>query len=61
MENAQKVKKIAEQHLTKIQKRRFFMYLEGISTVKIAEIEGCNQNAVWKSIDQAKNKIKKFL
>lgn len=37
------------------------MYLEGISTVKIAEIGGCNQNAVWKSIDQAKNKIKKFL
>ena len=35
---------------TEVQRRRFLMYLNGISTVKIAEIEGCNQNAVWKSI-----------
>ena len=55
------VKKIAEKYLTKIQKRRFFMYLEGLSTVKIAEIEGCNQNAVWESITLARKKIQKFL
>lgn len=49
------------QKLTPIQRRRFFMYMKGISTVKIAEIEGCNQNAVWKSICQAKCKLKNFL
>ena len=46
---------------TEIQRRRFLMYLNGISTVKIAEIEGCNQNAVWKSIELAKRKLKKIL
>lgn len=46
---------------TEVQRRRFLMYLNGISTVKIAEIEGCNQNAVWKSIELAKRKLKKIL
>ena len=58
------VEKVVHQYidekLTVIQRRRFLMYLNGMSTVKIAEIEGCNQNAVWKSIEQSKNKILKF-
>lgn len=37
------------------------MFANGISTVKIAEIEGCCQNAVWKSVERAREKIKKFL
>ena len=37
------------------------MFANGISTVKIAEIEGCRQNAVWKSVERAREKIKKFL
>ena len=37
------------------------MFLNGITTVKIAEIEGCNQNAVWESIQGARKKLKKFL
>ena len=49
-----------DEKLTTIQRRRFLMYLNGMSTVKIAEIEGCNQNAAWKSIEQSKNKILKF-
>lgn len=55
------VKKLAKQHSTEAQRRRFFMSLAGLSTVKIAEIEGCNQNAAWKSIEQAKKILKKFL
>lgn len=47
--------------LTAVQRRRFLMFLNGISTVKIAEIEGCNQNAVWESIQGARKKLKKFL
>lgn len=53
------VRELAQRHLTEIQKRRFLMYLEGLSTVKIAEIEGCNQKSVWESISAAKNKVKK--
>ena len=59
--SVEKIRKIAEKHLTKIQKRRLFMYLEGLSTVKIAEIEGCYQNAVWESLQLAVKKIKKYL
>ncbi len=55
------VKEIVEKHFTKIQKRRFYMYMEGLSTIKIAEIEGCNQNAVWESLKLAIKKLKKFL
>ena len=57
----EEVKAVALRHLTPIQKRRILMYLEGLSTVKIAEIEGCNQKSVWESIEAAKNKIKLFL
>lgn len=47
--------------LSETQKRRLKLYMSGLSSVKIAEKEGCNQNAVWKSINQAKEKIEKFL
>ena len=59
--SAEKVRKIAGEVLTPTQKRRFLMYLEGLTTVKIAEIEGCSQNAVWESLKLAQKKIKKFL
>lgn len=55
-----KIHKIINKKLTATQRRRILMFMEGISTVKIAEIEGCNQNAVWKSIESAKKKIKYF-
>lgn len=50
-----------KENLTEVQRRRFLMLLNGLSTVQIAEIEGCNQNAVWKSIKLARRKLKKFL
>lgn len=50
-----------DEKLTEVQRRRFLMFLNGITTVKIAEIEGCNQNAVWESIQGARKKLKKFL
>ena len=50
-----------DEKLTPKQRRRFLMYLNGMSTVKIAEIEGCNQNAVWESLEAGKAKIKKYL
>lgn len=59
--SAEEVRKIAGEVLTPTQKRRFLMYLEGLTTVKIAEIEGRSQNAVWESLKLAQKKIKKFL
>lgn len=59
--SADEVRRIAGEILTPTQKRRFLMYLEGLTTVKIAEIEGCSQNAVWESLKLAQKKIKKFL
>lgn len=56
----EEVKVATEKCLTKVQKRRFSLYLEGMTTVKIAEIEGCNQNAVWKSIQQSTKKLNFF-
>lgn len=57
----EEVKDAADICLTQIQKRRFKLRLEGLSTVKIAEIEGCSQTAVWKSIDYSVKKIKQIL
>lgn len=57
----EEVRRIAGEVLTLTQKRRFLMCLEGLTTVKIAEIEGCSQNAVWESLKLAQKKIKKFL
>ena len=59
--SAEEMRRIAGEVLTPTQKRRFLMYLEGLTTVKIAEIEGCSQNAVWESLKLAQKKIKKFL
>lgn len=59
--SAEEVRKIAGEILTPTQKRRFLMYLEGLTTVKIAEIEGCNQKSVWESLEAAKEKIQKYL
>lgn len=59
--NMETVRELAQKCLTETQKRRFLMYLEGLSTVKIAEIEGCNQKSVWESIKAAKNKMKQNL
>ncbi len=54
--------KILDQCLTEIQKRRYIRnkyYSE--STREIAEREGTNQNAIFKSIALSEKKIKKFL
>lgn len=59
--SAEEMRQIAGEVLTPTQKRRFYMYLEGLSTVKIAEIEGCNQKSVWESLNAAKIKIQNFL
>ena len=55
------IRNYIDEKLTEVQRRRFLMFLNGITTVKIAEIEGCNQNAVWESIQGARKKLKKFL
>ena len=55
------IRAIMDKKLTDVQRRRFLMYLNGISSVKIGEIEGCSQNAVWDSIEGARKKLKKFL
>jgi len=54
--------KILDQCLTEIQKRRYIRnkyYSE--STREIAEREGTNQNAIFKSIALSEKKIKKFI
>lgn len=48
-------------NLTEVQRRRFLMFVNGLSTKKIAEIEECRQNAVWESIELVRKKLKKFL
>ena len=49
------------QSLTEIQRERLHLYFfEGLSTREIAEKQQTNQNAVWKSIQGAIKKIKKF-
>ena len=48
--------------LTETQRRRYLMYfMANLSTPQIAKIEGTSQNVVWKSIDLAKEKIKKLI
>ena len=48
-------------NLTEVQRRRFLMFVNGLSTKEIAEIEECRQNAVWESIELARKKLKKIL
>lgn len=48
--------------LTEVQRRRYWMYhVEGLSTWKIAKLEGVNQSKIMKSLNAAEKKIKKFL
>lgn len=48
--------------LTEVQKRRYLMYhVDGLSTWKIAEIEGVNQSKIVKSLSAAEKKIRKAL
>ena len=52
---------VAMQSLTDIQKERLHLYFfEGLSTREIAEKQGTNQNAVWKSIQASIKKLKIF-
>lgn len=66
MEEKHKVLEAAERllhsgKLTEIQCRRFYMYfIKGLSTRRIAEIEGVHQRAVWDSLQWAEKKLKKF-
>ena len=51
----------AMQSLTEVQRERLhFYFYEGLSGREIAELQGINQNAVWKSIQYAIRKLKKF-
>ena len=51
----------AMQSLTRVQRRRLWLYFfEGMSTYDISLIEKTNQNAVWKCINAALKKLKKF-
>ena len=47
--------------LTDVQKRRFYLhFFQGLSTRKIAKLEGVHQLAVWDSLMWAEKKLKKF-
>lgn len=47
--------------LTKVQKRRFIKFAEGMSIREIARQEDANFKSVHDSIEQARRKLKKFL
>jgi len=48
--------------LTEVQHRRYIMHVgHGLSTRKIAAIEGVSQGTVMDSLEQAEKKIKKFI
>ena len=53
--------KFIDSELTETQKRRLKLFMNGMSGVNIAKLEGKSQHVVWKSINQAQNKIIKFL
>ena len=46
--------------LTATQRRRLLMLADGKTMHQIAEIEECDFKAVWKSINQAREKLKNF-
>ena len=53
---------LLDKHLTVTQKRRYLMLIRDDLTIReIAQIEGVGFTKIQKSIDQAKNKLKKFL
>ena len=47
--------------LTEVQRRRYLLYIDGLSTRKIAELEGVTQRSVMDSIEWAEKKLWKFL
>lgn len=52
---------VAMQSLTEIQKERLHLYFfEGLSTREIAEKYKVSQHVIWKSIQSAIHKLKKF-
>ena len=52
----------ALESLTDVQRRRYLMYhIDGLTTRRIAEIEGVEQRSVMDSLEWAEKKIKKFL
>jgi len=56
-----KILQNAMQSLTDIQRERLHLYFfEGMTTREIAERTGVSQNVVWKSIQGAINKLKKY-
>ena len=47
--------------LTDTQRRRLMMLVDGMTLREIAIVEGASHKNVWKSIEQAKEKIKSFI
>ena len=47
--------------LTVTQKRRLDLWLSGKSQTEIADLEGVNQNAIWKSLNAVKKQSEKIL
>lgn len=58
IENALRI--LEAMKLTETQRRRFEMYINGLSTYEIARIEGVDQKAVWFSIESIRNKRAKI-
>lgn len=56
------IAKKALDELTDVQRRRYLLHaVEGLSTWRIAKIEGTNQKTVYESLQAAEKKIKKVL
>ena len=47
--------------LSDVQKRRFLLLVQGLSMHQIADIEGVDYRAVYKSVEQSRKKLKEFL
>ena len=47
--------------LSNVQKRRFMLLVQGLSMHQIADIEGVDYHAVYKSVEQSRKKLKEFL
>lgn len=53
--------KCALAKLTDVQRRRYLLYHEGLSTWKIADLEHVNQKSIFESLQAAEKKVKKIL
>ena len=47
--------------LSNVQKRRFMLLVQGLSMHQIADIEGVDYHAVYKSVEQSRKKLQEFL